>query len=150
MTGDPTHHGLIAQDEPDRRVRCCAGPLDLVMPVLHGTYGEDGTLQGMLEMAGVAYAGCGVLGASLGMDKEKAKLVFRAAGLPVVDWLVCAANTRWSVTPGRPRPYRGAFPLSRLRQACQTRIERRRRQGEVARGVGVRFADGARIRQQGH
>jgi D-alanine-D-alanine ligase len=62
--------------------------LDVVIPVLHGTYGEDGTMQGLLEMAGVAYAGCGVLGAALGMDKEKAKLIFRAVGLPVVDWLV--------------------------------------------------------------
>src|SRR5262249_7328744 len=63
-------------------------PLDIVIPVLHGTYGEDGTLQGLLEMADVPYAGCGVLGSSLGMDKEKAKLVFQAAGLPVVDGLV--------------------------------------------------------------
>ncbi len=58
-----------------------------MLPVLHGTYGEDGTLQGLLEMAGVPYAGCGVLGAALGMDKEKAKLIFHAVGLPVVDWL---------------------------------------------------------------
>src|SRR5262249_34060804 len=63
-------------------------PLDVVIPVLHGTYGEDGTLQGLLEMADVPYAGCGVLGSSLGMDKEKAKMVFRAAGLPVVDDIV--------------------------------------------------------------
>jgi D-alanine-D-alanine ligase len=83
ITGDPTRRGLVA-----------AGPaatppptLDVVLPVLHGPYGEDGTLQGLLEMAGVPYAGCGVLGAALGMDKEKAKQVFLAAGLPVVPWL---------------------------------------------------------------
>jgi D-alanine-D-alanine ligase len=86
ITGDPTRHGLIALDgAPSARP---IPPLDIALPVLHGTYGEDGALQGLMEMAGVAYAGCGVLGAALGMDKEKAKLVFRAVGLPVVDWIV--------------------------------------------------------------
>lgn len=60
------------------------GGIDVIFSVLHGTYGEDGALQGMLEMAGLPYVGCGVLGAALGMDKEKAKLVFQAAGLPTV------------------------------------------------------------------
>ena len=85
MTGDPTQGGLV----PRERAPGGAGvpPLDVVIPVLHGTYGEDGTLQGLLEMANVPYAGCGVLGSALGMDKEKAKLVFKAAGLPIVDWL---------------------------------------------------------------
>jgi D-alanine-D-alanine ligase len=87
MTGDPTRNGLVPTDAPTSG-NASVRPLDVVIPVLHGTYGEDGTLQGLLEMAGVAYAGCGVLGSALGMDKEKAKLVFKAAGLPVVDWLV--------------------------------------------------------------
>src|SRR6185437_13371061 len=60
------------------------GELDVIFSTLHGTYGEDGALQGMLEMAGIAYVGCGILGSALGMDKEKAKLVFQAAGLPTV------------------------------------------------------------------
>lgn len=60
------------------------GAIDVIFPVLHGTYGEDGALQGMLEMAGLPYVGCGVLGSALGMDKEKAKLIFQAAGLPTV------------------------------------------------------------------
>ncbi len=63
-----------------------SGPVDVLFPVLHGTYGEDGALQGLLEMAGIPYVGCGVLGSALGMDKEKAKLLFQAAGLPVVPW----------------------------------------------------------------
>lgn len=83
ITGDPTRRGLVAAEG---EARGDVPALDIVIPILHGTYGEDGTLQGLLEMAGVAYAGCGVLGAALGMDKEKAKLVFRAVGLPVVDW----------------------------------------------------------------
>ncbi|MGH2516031.1 MAG: D-alanine--D-alanine ligase family protein [Ktedonobacterales bacterium] len=84
MTGDPTQHGLVPRESS---AGAGVPPLDVVIPVLHGTYGEDGTLQGLLEMANVPYAGCGVLGSALGMDKEKAKLVFKAAGLPVVDWL---------------------------------------------------------------
>lgn len=85
ITGDPTRHGLIPADA---RQTVLNDPLDIILPVLHGTNGEDGTLQGLLEMAGMAYAGCGVLGSALGMDKEKAKLVLTAAGLPVVDWLI--------------------------------------------------------------
>jgi D-alanine-D-alanine ligase len=64
------------------------GDIDVIFPVLHGTYGEDGALQGMLEMAGLPYVGCGVLGSALGMDKEKAKLLFQAAGLPTVPGII--------------------------------------------------------------
>jgi D-alanine-D-alanine ligase len=62
--------------------------LDVIFPVLHGPYGEDGTLQGLLELAGVPYVGCGVLASSVGMDKAVMKLVFRACGLRVPDWIV--------------------------------------------------------------
>lgn len=58
--------------------------IDVVFPVLHGSYGEDGTIQGFFEMADVPYVGCGVLGSALGMDKEKMKLIFRAHGLRTV------------------------------------------------------------------
>lgn len=60
---------------------------DIYFPVLHGPFGEDGTIQGLLEMAGVPYVGAGVLGSALGMDKAVAKSLFRARGLPVVPWL---------------------------------------------------------------
>ncbi len=101
MTGDPTQNGLVPADAlADRWVS--AAPLDIVLPVLHGTYGEDGTLQGLLEMAGLPYAGSGVLGAALGMDKEKAKMVFSAAGLPVVDWLT-VRRFEWEQDPGAVR-----------------------------------------------
>jgi D-alanine-D-alanine ligase len=62
--------------------------LDVVFPVLHGTLGEDGSLQGLLEMSGVAYVGAGVLASSLGMDKGVFKSVMRAHDIPVVDWMV--------------------------------------------------------------
>lgn len=60
-----------------------AGPVDVVFPLLHGPYGEDGTIQGMLELAGVPYVGSGVLASAVGMDKAYMKLVFAGHGLPV-------------------------------------------------------------------
>lgn len=64
--------------------------LDVVFPVLHGPYGEDGTVQGLLELANVAYVGAGVLASALAMDKAVARVVFAAHGLPVVDAVVLA------------------------------------------------------------
>lgn len=62
--------------------------IDVVFPVLHGTFGEDGTVQGLLELAGLPYVGCGVLGSSLAMDKELAKRMCLQAGVPVVDYFM--------------------------------------------------------------
>ena len=62
--------------------------LDVVFPVLHGPYGEDGTVQGLLELANIPYVGAGVLASALGMDKAVAKLVFAARGLPLAEYLV--------------------------------------------------------------
>jgi len=96
LTGDPTVRRLIPLqgNEPLHD----NGALDVIFPVLHGTYGEDGTLQGLLEMANVPYVGCGVLGAALGMDKEKMKMVFAAVGLPNVEYFVCRRN-EWERSP---------------------------------------------------
>lgn len=74
------------------------GTLDVIFPVLHGTYGEDGSLQGLLDMANVPYVGCGVLGAALGMDKEKMKIIFESVGLPNVAYLVFRRN-EWERRP---------------------------------------------------
>lgn len=65
---------------------------DAVFPVLHGTYGEDGTIQGLLEMAGIAYVGCSVLSSSISMDKEKAKIVAEHQGINVVPF-ACMRRT---------------------------------------------------------
>ena len=62
-------------------------PLDVVFPVLHGTFGEDGTVQGLFELADVAYVGSGVLGSAAGMDKDAMKRLFFSAGLPQTPWL---------------------------------------------------------------
>ena len=61
-----------------------AGAIDIVLPVLHGPYGEDGTIQGMLEMADIPYVGSGVLGSAAAMDKGIMKAVFKEAGLPTI------------------------------------------------------------------
>jgi D-alanine-D-alanine ligase len=63
-------------------------PVDVVLPLVHGPYGEDGTMQGLLEMAGIPYVGAGVLASAVGMDKAVQKVLFRAAGLPVVEHVV--------------------------------------------------------------
>jgi len=62
--------------------------LDVVFPLLHGPFGEDGTVQGLLELAGVPYVGSGVVGSAVGMDKAMMKRVFRAEGLPLLEYLV--------------------------------------------------------------
>ena len=63
-----------------------SGAFDVVFPVLHGTYGEDGTIQGLLELADIPYVGAGVLGSAVGMDKDVMKRLLRDAGLPIVDY----------------------------------------------------------------
>ena len=73
---------------------------DIYFPVLHGPYGEDGTIQGLLEMAGVPYVGAGILGSALGMDKSATKSILRDLGLPVVPYHVLR-ETDWKANPER-------------------------------------------------
>ncbi|HHX18086.1 MAG TPA: D-alanine--D-alanine ligase, partial [Clostridium sp.] len=61
--------------------------IDVVFPVLHGCNGEDGTIQGFLELMGIPYVGCGVLSSAVGMDKVYAKIIFEKAGIPQADYL---------------------------------------------------------------
>ena len=77
----------LAREPGDRAIVADDGTrtdVDVVFPILHGPYGEDGTIQGMLELAGVPYVGAGVLASAIGMDKAVQKTLFAAAGLPVV------------------------------------------------------------------
>jgi D-alanine-D-alanine ligase len=69
-----------------------AGAFDVVFPVLHGPHGEDGTIQGLLELAGIPYVGSGVLGSALGMDKDASRRLLRDAGIPVVPFQVVRAR----------------------------------------------------------
>ena len=99
ILGDPSRRGLVRFNRDGH----CNGsqPLDVVFPVLHGPYGEDGTVQGLLEMAGVPYVGSGVLGSSCGMDKVAMKALFERAGLPVCKYL-------WLSRAGWERDRKGA------------------------------------------
>ena len=74
--------------------------IDVIFPVLHGTFGEDGTIQGLLELADVAYVGSGVLGSAAGMDKDAMKKLFRAAGLPQTPH-VAVLRSEWRADPKR-------------------------------------------------
>jgi len=74
--------------------------VDIVFPVLHGTFGEDGTVQGLLELAGLPYVGPGVLASSVGMDKDIQKRLFAEAGLPVVPWLA-VRRPEWERDPAK-------------------------------------------------
>lgn len=87
LLADPTRKSLIrlGQGFGERYLQ----EIDVVFPVLHGTYGEDGTIQGLLELAGIPYVGAGVLASSLGMDKALMKTVFARAGLPQARFWPC-------------------------------------------------------------
>jgi D-alanine-D-alanine ligase len=76
------------------------GPVDVVFPILHGPFGEDGTVQGLFELADVPYVGSGVLASALAMDKAMAKVVLAAAGLPQAPYLVVPERD-WRADPGR-------------------------------------------------
>jgi D-alanine-D-alanine ligase len=75
------------------------GTVDLVFPILHGPFGEDGTIQGLLELIGLPFVGSGVLSSALGMDKHFSKTVFQQASLPVAAWRTITAAD-WAEAPG--------------------------------------------------
>jgi len=90
---DPTRRSLyriLPEDTHEQLERLAE--LDVIFPVLHGTFGEDGALQGLLELADLAYVGAGVLGSALGMDKGVFKSVMQAEGIPVVEWMVATRS----------------------------------------------------------
>jgi D-alanine-D-alanine ligase len=88
--------GLLPHAGPNRPLPS----IDIIFPVLHGPYGEDGTVQGLLEMANLPYVGCGVLASACAMDKVVAKKLFAMAGLPQAGYEV-VARQRWRAEPDR-------------------------------------------------
>jgi len=97
----PTRGGTAALDRRATQSgqSCLDGQcLDVVFPVLHGTFGEDGTIQGLFELAGIAYVGSGVLGSAAGMDKDVMKRLFAQAGLPIVKH-VTVLRAEWERAP---------------------------------------------------
>jgi D-alanine-D-alanine ligase len=85
---DVTNIMLAARPDPQFSILNAQSSIDVIFPVLHGPMGEDGTVQGLLELAGLPYVGCGVLASAVGMDKAMMKAAFAAAGLPMVPWLL--------------------------------------------------------------
>ena len=98
-SADPSGPTLVPLD-PQLSSSRESPEIDVVFPVLHGTFGEDGTVQGLLELANLPYVGAGVLGSAAGMDKDVMKRLFRDAGLPVVPWIL-ALRSEWEREPER-------------------------------------------------
>jgi len=94
---DPSAAALVPLGESPERPNL---HVDVVFPVLHGTFGEDGTVQGLLELAGLPYVGAGVLGSAVGMDKELQKRLFLQARLPVAEFL-SVPRMDWEKQPER-------------------------------------------------
>ena len=93
MSADPTESALMPIDGSPRGQK-----LDVIFPVIHGTFGEDGTMQGLLELAGLPFVGAGVLGSAIGMDKDVAKKLMQVAGIPVVPW-IAVQRAEWERQP---------------------------------------------------
>ena len=82
---DPSRKGLVEIDK--KSVKVHEKKIDVIFPVLHGTFGEDGTIQGLFEFASIPYVGAGVLGSSVGMDKVITKQLCEQAGIPVTPYI---------------------------------------------------------------
>jgi D-alanine-D-alanine ligase len=93
MSADPTESALMPIDGSPRGQK-----LDVIFPVIHGTFGEDGTMQGLLELAGLPFVGAGVLGSAIGMDKDVAKKLMQVTGIPVVPW-IAVQRADWERDP---------------------------------------------------
>jgi D-alanine-D-alanine ligase len=100
LANDPTRRELVVS-EPGQ-VPHTLGEVDVVLPLLHGPWGEDGTIQGLFELAGVRYVGAGVLASAVGMDKHYMKLVFASAGLPMLPYAVVRPR-EWENDPAAVR-----------------------------------------------
>lgn len=93
---------LVRRDGPQGTTVSRGRHIDVVLPLLHGPFGEDGTLQGLLELAGLRYVGCGVTASAMGMDKHFMKLAFEAAGLEVGPYTVIT-DRQWRTDPQEVR-----------------------------------------------
>jgi D-alanine-D-alanine ligase len=93
MTADPSAAELVSLDGTPGSQR-----FDVIFPVMHGTFGEDGTIQGLLDLAGLPFVGAGVLGSAVGMDKDVSKKLLQAAKIPVVPW-VTVYRHEWERDP---------------------------------------------------
>jgi D-alanine-D-alanine ligase len=118
---------------PPREVSTALSKVDVVFPVLHGPFGEDGTVQGLLELANVPYVGAGVLGSALCMDKDLFKAVLRDQGVPVTENI----TLRVGDAPRNPFGYPCFVKPARL--GSSVGITKAHDEGELARGVALAF-----------
>ena len=126
ISPDRADHGMILFT-PEGHVEKVH--VDVVIPVLHGLWGEDGTVQGLLELAGIPYVGCGVLASAVCMDKAVANALFEANGVPHTRWL---AADRWEIESDLEGVCDGVEKeagLARVRQARKRRFQRGHLQG---------------------
>jgi len=133
---DPkTDLGLLARD---------ADSIDVAFILLHGTYGEDGTVQGYLDLLGIPYQGSGVLGSALAMDKNMAKILYRLNGLPVAEW-------EMAVTADMENPKRLLetlkFPLviKPVREGSSLGMSVARNIEELKEGIGLAFGHDSQV-----
>ena len=158
----PAGHSLVEapDDVPragagkERGIAKLPGPLDVVFPVLHGTYGEDGTVQGLLELAGLPYVGAGVLGSAVGMDKDVAEAAAarrRVAGRALFRDGRALAVARESRARGRPRASNSAIRCSSspTRSARRSGSARSRARARSARRSTTRFQYDRKVADRG-
>src|SRR6202163_3943969 len=103
-TADPSDALLVRLDGSGGGQR-----VDVVFPVMHGTFGEDGTIQGLLDLAGLPFVGAGVLGSAIGMDKDVAKRLLQVAKIPVVPWITVHRHEWENSAQGIQRATEGKF-----------------------------------------
>ena len=118
------------------------GKIDVVFPVLHGPFGEDGTVQGLLKLANLPFVGAGVLGSAVGMDKDVMKRLLRDARIPIAKF---AAFQRAS----KSDPFRQAKTATRLAAVRQTRqpgLVRRHQQSQQTKSIRARRRRGFSLR----
>ncbi|KZC95975.1 MULTISPECIES: D-alanine--D-alanine ligase family protein [Clavibacter] len=131
-------------DGPERSL----GRVDVVFPILHGTQGEDGTVQGMLELAGLPYVGSGVLASALGMDKHFAKTVLRDAGIAVAPWTTVTRRD-WEADPDavRARAAELALPafVKPARAGSSVGVSRVAEPGELDAALATAFREDDRV-----
>ncbi len=133
----PAEDSLITIDrrsgDSDDKVRVTGLGLDVVFPVLHGPHGEDGTVQGLLELANVPYVGAGVLASAVGMDKAFMKIAFAARGLRQAPSTASCVRPSGGPTATAFSMAAAGARLSALREAGQPRVQRRHLEGQDAR-----------------
>ena len=117
----------IVREEQDATGAHALAGVDVVFPVLHGPFGEDGTIQGLLEMTGTRYAGAGVFASAAGMDKEYMKLLMSARGLPVGPYVVVRDREWRSGSGSGPESGSGVAPAAvpSDRADCRSGLSRR-------------------------